>query len=226
MPGATQPRWPVTTIVGIASYHLTFTGRADHAGTTPMADRLDAAQGASAFTLAVRQIALDEFPGCVANIGSLNLSPGAFNIVPSRADLALEFRAPDPRNLDRLESFLLERARSEAQRFNLGLEIEFLGEHQPTPMNQDVQDYVRKAADALGLKSLPLASGAGHDAQSLADICPAGMLFVPSIEGASHSPREYSPWQDCLNGANVLLQAALRLAIQGSNPIPDNRGKS
>jgi N-carbamoyl-L-amino-acid hydrolase len=216
----------VTTIVGIASYHLTFTGRADHAGTTPMADRLDAAQGASAFALAVRQIVLDEFPGCVANVGSMQLSPGAFNIVPSRADVSLEFRAPDAGDFKRLEAALLERAYAEAERFNLGLEIEFLGRHQPAPMSQDVQNYVREAADTLGLKSLPLASGAGHDAQSLADICPAGMLFLPSIEGASHSPREYSPWQDCLNGANVLLQAALRLATQGSNPIPDNRGKS
>jgi N-carbamoyl-L-amino-acid hydrolase len=202
----------VTTIVGIASYHLTFTGRADHAGTTPMTDRLDAAQGASAFTLAVRQIVLDEFPDCVANVGSMSFSPGAFNIVPSQVDLSLEFRAPDPGHLKRLEASLLERAQVEAERFNLGLEIAFLGRHQPAPMSQTVQDAIRDAARGLGLESLLLASGAGHDAQSLADICPVGMLFIPSIEGASHSAREYSLWQDCINGANVLLQAALRLA--------------
>ncbi|MEJ2350879.1 MAG: Zn-dependent hydrolase [Anaerolineales bacterium] len=203
----------VTTIVGIASYHLTFTGRADHAGTTPMADRLDASQGASAFTLAVRQIVLDEFPDCVANVGSMSFSPGAFNIVPSQVDLSLEFRAPDSSHFKRLETSLIERAQMEAERFNLGLEIEFLGRHQPAPMSQTIQDAIRDAARGLGLESLPLASGAGHDAQSLADICPVGMLFIPSIEGASHSPREYSLWQDCINGANVLLQAALRLAI-------------
>jgi N-carbamoyl-L-amino-acid hydrolase len=202
----------VTTIVGIASYHLAFTGRADHAGTTPVADRLDAAQGASAFTLAVCQIVLDEFPDCVANVGSMRFSPGAFNIVPSRVDLSLEFRAPDSSHFKRLEASLLERARMEAERFNLGLEIEFLGRHQPAPMSQTIQDAIRDAARGLALESLPLASGAGHDAQSLADICPVGMLFIPSIEGASHSPREYSLWQDCINGANVLLQAALRLA--------------
>ena len=202
----------VTAIVGIASYHLTFTGRADHAGTTPMADRLDASQGASAFTLAVRQIVLDEFPDCVANVGSMSFSPGAFNIVPSQVDLSLEFRAPDSSHFKRLETSLIERAQMEAERFNLGLEIEFLGRHQPAPMSQTIQDAIRDAARGLGLESLPLASGAGHDAQSLADICPVGMLFIPSIEGASHSPREYSLWQDCINGANVLLQAALRLA--------------
>jgi N-carbamoyl-L-amino-acid hydrolase len=204
----------VTTTVGIASYHLTFTGRADHAGTTPMADRLDAAQGASAFTLAARQIVLDQFPDCVANVGSMRFSPGAFNIVPSQVDLSLELRAPDPGHFKRLEASLLERAQVEAEHFNLGLEIEFLGRHQPAPMSRIVQDAIREAAGALALESLPLASGAGHDAQSLADICPVGMLFIPSIEGASHSPREYSLWQDCINGANVLLQAALRLATQ------------
>ncbi len=84
----------VTDIVGIASYTLSFFGRANHAGTTPMADRLDAAQGASAFTLAARRLVIEEFPGCVANVGAMRFSPGAFNIVPQAVDLSLEFRAP------------------------------------------------------------------------------------------------------------------------------------
>lgn len=107
----------VTSIVGVASFRIIFNGRADHAGTTPMHSRLDAAQGASAFTLATRRLVLDEFPHCVANIGQMALRPGAFNIVPEQATLALEFRAPDPDTLDRLETALLSLAQREAGRF-------------------------------------------------------------------------------------------------------------
>ena len=99
------------------------------------------------------------------------------------------------------------RARSRWQ-----LHVEFLGKHEPTPMSEQAQRAIRDACDALGLTHTPLVSGAGHDAQNLATICPAGMIFVPSVDGASHSPREFTEWQDCVNGANVLLQAALQIA--------------
>ena len=201
----------VTAIVGICSYRLSFVGRANHAGTTPMIDRLDAAQGASAFILAARQTVVEEYPDCVANVGALHLSPGAFNIVPERADLALELRSSDLPTFERLEAALLQRARVEAERFGLGLEIKFLGKHFPTPMSALVQQAIARAAEDWGLTHMPLVSGAGHDAQSLASLCPTGMIFVPSQGGASHSPREYTQWEDCVNGANVLLGAALEL---------------
>jgi len=202
----------VTTIVGICSYRLIFSGRADHAGTMPMDSRLDASLGAAGFTLAARRIVLESFPDCVVNVGEMVLEPGAFNIVPSQANLALEFRSPEEKTLNRLEIALMASAQEEARRFGLGLEIESLSRHQPTPMSATAGRAIIAAAEELGLKHIPLASGAGHDAQSLADLCPAGMIFVPSQEGASHSAREFTQWEDCLNGANVLLGAALRLA--------------
>jgi N-carbamoyl-L-amino-acid hydrolase len=202
----------VSSIVGICSYQLAFLGRADHAGTTPMTDRLDAAQGAAAFTLAVRQKVLHDFPDCVANVGMSRLLPGAFNIVPQRAELALELRSAEPHSYAQLESALLEIAQAEAAHYGLELETEFLGHHQPTPLSPLAQQAIRQAADSLSLSHMPLVSGAGHDAQALAPLCPAGMIFIPSQGGASHSPREFSTWEDCVNGANVLLQAALRMA--------------
>jgi len=202
----------VTAIVGICSYRLSFIGRSDHAGTTPVPERLDAALGASSFILEVRRTILEEFPDCVANVGALQLSPGAFNIVPERADLSLEFRSSDPTSYQRLEEALLQLARIEAQDYGLRLEIEFLGKHYPTPMSSIAQQAIIQAADYLGLTHTPLVSGAGHDAQSLAKTCPAGMIFVPSEGGASHSPREFTRWEDCVNGANVLLGAAIRMA--------------
>jgi N-carbamoyl-L-amino-acid hydrolase len=203
----------VSAIVGIASYRLTFIGRADHAGTTSMEDRLDASLGASAFTLAARELVMKDFPNCVVNIGQMEFTPGAFNIVPARAKVALEFRAPDEDDFKRLEAALIKLAQREARRFGLDLEPDFLGKHSPTPMSAEAQRAFSEACDSLGLKHTSLVSGAGHDAQSLAQTCPVGMIFVPSVGGASHSPREFTPWVDCVNGANVLLQTALRFAV-------------
>jgi N-carbamoyl-L-amino-acid hydrolase len=202
----------VSGIPGIGFYHLTFTGRADHAGTISMRDRLDAAQGASAFTLAVRQMLIEEFAECYANIGQARYEPGAFNIVPERAILSLEFRSLDPGQFEQLEKTLLRRARVEAERFGLGWEAEHLGKHEPAAMSQQAQKAISDAAAQLGLGTLALSSRAGHDAQIMASLCPAGMIFVPSAGGASHSAQEFTAWQDCVNGANVLLQAALRMA--------------
>ncbi len=202
----------VTDIVGIVSYRLTFVGRADHAGTTMMQERLDAAQGASAFTTAIRDVVIERFPNCVANVGKMEFAPGAFNIVPERVVVSLEFRAPSADELKQMESALLARAESEAQRFGLELEIELVGRHAPTPMSAVAQKTFADACAALGLSRMNLVSGAGHDAQMLASVCPVGMIFVPSVAGASHSPREFTKWDDCVNGANVLLQAALRMA--------------
>jgi N-carbamoyl-L-amino-acid hydrolase len=202
----------VSGIVGIGFYHLTFIGRADHAGTTSMEARLDAAQGAASFIQTARRSTMAQFPGCVATVGRMQLEPGATNIVPARASLTLEFRAPDENTFRALEHTLLGEAATAAAAQGLKLNIEHRGEHLPAPMSPIGQAAIAEAARALDLKTIDLHSGAGHDAQSLAAICPVGMLFIPSVDGASHSAREFSTWQDCINGANVLLQAALHMA--------------
>jgi N-carbamoyl-L-amino-acid hydrolase len=201
----------VSAIVGIWSYRLSFIGRADHAGSTTMDDRLDASLGASAFTLAARELVMKEFPNCVVNVGKMDFAPGAFNIVPARVDVSLEFRSPDEEQFKRLDTALLELAGREALRFDLELKIEFLGKHSPSIMSDVVQKAYANACDDLGLTHTSLTSGAGHDGQSFERICPVGMVFVPSVNGTSHSPKEFTKWEDCVNGANVLLQAALRL---------------
>ena len=202
----------VSAIVGIWSYRLTFIGRADHAGSTAMDQRLDASLGASAFTLAARETVIAGFENCVVNVGRMDFFPGAFNIVPARVDLALEFRSPDAAQFQRLNSVLLERAAQEAQRFGLDLKIQPLGKHSPVLMDAGLQGILAESCDLLNLRHISLPSGAGHDGQSLAEMCPIGMIFVPSQHGASHSPREFTEWQDCVNGANVLLQSVLQLA--------------
>jgi N-carbamoyl-L-amino-acid hydrolase len=142
----------------------------------------------------------------------MDFSPGAFNIVPARVGMALEFRAPDENQFGQLEEALLALAGESAARYGLGLESEFLSKHPPAPMSKRAQTAIAAAAESLGLDHIPLTSGAGHDAQSLAPLCPAGMIFVPSQGGASHSAREFTEWVDCVNGANTLLRAALVMA--------------
>jgi len=202
----------VSAIVGIWSYRLSYVGRADHAGSTTMQDRRDAALGAAAFTLAARQLLMRDFPDCVVNVGRMEFAPGAFNIVPARVDVSLEFRSPDAAEFEKLNKALLTAAKEQADRYGLGLDTADLGRHDPCPMDSAVQQAMTAACEDLALSYVSLASGAGHDGQSLAGLCPVGMLFVPSVDGASHSPREYTAWPDCVNGANALLQIVLRLA--------------
>ena len=202
----------VSAMVGICSYRLRFIGRADHAGTTGMQDRLDASLGASDFTLAARRLVMEGFPQCTVNVGDMAFEPGAYNIVPQRVTLALEFRSPEAAQFKQLEETLLAEAQRCADQYSLGLEIEFQGRHQPAPMSQVVQGTYASACERLGLSHASLPSFAGHDPQSLADLCPVGMIFVPSVNGTSHAPGEFTEWRDCLNGASVLLQTVLEIA--------------
>jgi N-carbamoyl-L-amino-acid hydrolase len=204
----------VSGIVGITSYRVTFHGAANHAGTTPMEARHDAGLGASAFVLTARELVLRDFPGCVVNVGQMQFRPGAFNIIPGAAELALEFRAPEPKRLEELQSSLSGLAHLVARQFELTAALESLGGCVPAPMSARAQAAVAQAADALALTHTALYSGAGHDAQSLAAVTEAGMIFIPSRAGVSHSPREHSDWEACVNGANVLLRAALALTAE------------
>ncbi|MEJ2736347.1 MAG: Zn-dependent hydrolase [Anaerolineae bacterium] len=202
----------VSGIVGIRSFKVRFLGRADHAGTASMGRRLDAAQGASAFTLAVRETVMAEFPGCVATVGDMGFEPGVFNVVPRAVTVSLEFRADTEAKLDEIEAGLAQQASQAAQRFGLDLDIRPLDRTAPARMHERVQEAFAGACRTLGLRPTFLPSGAGHDAQCLAAVCPTGMVFVPSVGGSSHSAAEFTRWRDCVNGANVLLYAALTLA--------------
>ncbi|HSJ52792.1 MAG TPA: Zn-dependent hydrolase, partial [Anaerolineae bacterium] len=177
----------VTAITGIRSFNVRFGGRADHAGTTPMESRRDAAVGASAFVLAVRETVMERFPGCVATVGNMAFEPGVFNVVAHRVTTSLEFRAEDEARLDAIEAALREAAVAAARPFGLDVDIETLDRTAPAQMHPRVQAALAEACAGLGLSHRFLPSGAGHDAQCLAQVCPTGMIFVPSAGGLSHS---------------------------------------
>ena len=202
----------VTGIIGSSSFKVVFEGEARHAGTTPMDARRDAALGAAAFVLAVREIVAREFPECVATVGDIATEPGSFNVVPRLARLRMECRSLDAAELTALEEALGDRARREAEAFGLSVTVERVGRWEPTPTDSRFRAALSDAATALGLSTMELPSGAGHDAQALAPITPVGMVFVPSVAGISHDPSEHTRWVDCVNGANVLLGATVQLA--------------
>jgi len=205
-----------TGIVGIRGFRVAFRGRADHAGTAEMNMRLDAAQGAAAFTLSARTLVMRTFPECVVNVGDIRVEPGAFNIVPEVATVALEFRSADGETLDAMEAGLLQQAERDADAFGLRVATEPVDRIEPILMDARMIETLENVCRALGLHSLRMPSRAAHDAQSLARVCPAGLVFVPSEGGRSHSPEEFTEWDDCVRGANVLLQTALRLARAGT----------
>ncbi len=202
----------VTSIVGIRSYWLEFDGEAAHAGTKAVEERRDALLGAADFALRARELVLERFVPGVVNCGILELQPGAFNIVPARVRLSLEFRHGAVALLDEMEVELLRLAEECAARYGLSLDRAPVVGIGPAPMHSGVQAAIEGAAEALGLSHTRLMSFAGHDPQSLAPIAPTGMFFVPCRDGISHNPAEYTRDEDCVNAANVLLHSALLIA--------------
>jgi N-carbamoyl-L-amino-acid hydrolase len=203
----------VEAIVGIRRRRLIFRGQADHAGTTPMDRRRDAFLGACEYALAAREAVVARGGGrSVTNFGRIELSPGVSNIVPARAELLQEMREIDGRVLARLDRECQALARAVARRRKLGVTIEHLAETAPAVCAPRVRRAVIKACRDLGLRFCEMPSAAGHDAQNLATITDAGMIFIPSQGGRSHRPDEWSDWKAIERGANVLLHTLRALA--------------
>jgi N-carbamoyl-L-amino-acid hydrolase len=204
----------VEGIVGIGWWDITIEGQANHAGTTPMNRRHDALAGAAELTLAIEHIAATRPGRQVATVGRIRAEPGAPNVIPGRVVMSLEIRDLSRAVIDEV----LASVRSAAEEIgkNRGLAIRIDSAHvdlEPALTDRRLQKVIVDAADALGLKRMPMPSGAGHDAQELAPVAPIGMIFVPSRGGISHSPREYTSPQQMANGAAVLLRAVL--AVDG-----------
>lgn len=199
----------VTSIVGIRSLWLGFTGEAAHAGTQPMDERQDALWGASAFVQRARDLVMQHFTPGVMNCGKLTLSPSAFNIVPAQVELALEFRHGTEALLDEMEGALRGLAQAVADEYGLKLAVVVAGRYQPALMDAGLMTQIEQAAERVGVSHTRLISFAGHDAQSTSRVTPSAMFFVPSVNGISHNPHELTHDHDCFNGANVLLHTVL-----------------
>jgi N-carbamoyl-L-amino-acid hydrolase len=202
----------VTSIVGLCGATVSFVGRADHAGTTPMDVRQDALRAAADFLNRLAALATATGPSTVITCGRIAVEPGGANVVPRLATLSLDFRDPSHGNLDILRRRLEDEARAVAAAHAVALEWRTQPVVRPVPMDESIRATISAAADALSLRRADLPSGAGHDAQNMAQLAPTAMIFVPSKDGRSHSPAEHTEFAAIERGANVLLATLIRLA--------------
>lgn len=201
----------VEGIVGIRWWRVTWEGMANHAGTTPMDRRRDALLAAARFIQAVNRIVTSEPGRQVGTVGQIEAYPGAPNVIPGRVVCSLELRDLDDAKIHRLYAAIEEEARGIAQESGVTVRFEPVNVNKPAPTDPRVRDAIEAAAQDLGLSTKRMPSGAGHDAQDMARLGPTGMIFIPSVDGISHSPKEFSRPEDIANGANVLLHTLLRL---------------
>ena len=201
----------VEGIVGIHRYEVVIEGMTNHAGTTPMNERHDALVAASSLTLAVRDIASRRQGRQVGTVGRIDVEPNSPNVIPGRATLSIEFRDLSVATLRDLGDAIKARAAEIAKETGTAITFTLAGTNDPAMATGGVRDAIGRAASAAGLQTMTLPSGAGHDAQQIAKIAPMGMIFVPSVGGISHSPRELTSWDDCAHGADVLLRTVLEL---------------
>lgn len=201
----------VEGIVGIKQWMVNFQGKANHAGTTPMDQRQDAMLAAAKYVVETNRIARSTPGRQVATNGKIKALPGAPNVIPGLVEMTLEIRDLD---FDKMLS-LYEKIKVAGEEIanETGVSITYtpLNEDIPAVTDKRIQDMIAASAKDLGLTHKYMPSGAGHDTQDMARITPTGMVFVPSKDGISHSPKEFTSAQDMANGASVLLQTILKL---------------
>lgn len=201
----------VEGIVAIHRYDVVIEGQVNHAGTTPMNERHDAMVAASQLTLAVREIASRRQGRQVGTVGRIEIEPNSPNVIPGKATLSVEFRDLSEEVLRELGDAIKGRGAAIAKETGTTITFTLASTNVPAMATSGVQEAIGRAAAKANLQTMKLPSGAGHDAQQIAKIAPMGMIFVPSVGGFSHSPKELTTWEDCARGADVLLKTVLEL---------------
>jgi N-carbamoyl-L-amino-acid hydrolase len=201
----------VEGIVGLSWWEVTVSGFANHAGTTPMDQRQDALLAAAKYVEAVN-LAVRSIPGRqVATVGKIQAFPGATNVVPGKVVTTLDVRDLDPTKIAQVLEKIRESVKLIEAKTGTRFEFNQTSLSNPALADERFKSAIDASAKSLGLTTISLPSGAGHDAQEIADICPIGMIFIPSRGGISHSPKEFTEGSDITNGGNVLLQSLLKL---------------
>jgi len=202
----------VESVQGISWTEVHLTGQSNHAGTTPMSMRRDPGFVAAATAAFIREMVVDLGEPQVGTVGRVELAPNLVNVVPASATFTVDLRNTDEEVLRDSERRLRSFIEHEAELEGCVVELRSLARFEPVTFDPSVVDLVANTASDLGHSVLRMPSGAGHDAQMLARVCPTGMIFTPSRDGISHNPAEHTDADDLEAGANVLLHAMLRLA--------------
>jgi len=195
----------VTAISGATRLRLTLTGATDHSGATPMSLRHDALCAAAEVVLAAEQAGnAEQLPESVATAAILTALPGAMNVIPGRAELYLDIRSTDIASVERMVQAISSAAVTVGKRRDIAVEIAPLTRAAPVDLDVTLVAQIEESARALGYSMTRMASGAGHDVQSVADLARTGMIFVPSRGGISHAPEEYTAPDAILRGIRAL----------------------
>ncbi|MCX4242320.1 Zn-dependent hydrolase [Paraliomyxa miuraensis] len=202
----------VEGVQGISWTEFTVTGISNHAGTTPLRLRHDAGWVAGSLIQYVRTMALELGGDQIATVGSLRLHPDLVNVIPNRAVFTVDLRNTDEAVLQQAEARLHAHVRALAEQEGVTVAHRSLARFEPVSFEPELVDRIEATALRLGHTTRRMPSGAGHDAQMLARICPAAMIFVPSVRGISHNVAEHTDPADLEAGANVLLQVMCELA--------------
>ena len=202
----------VEGIVGIVHWEVTVEGFANHAGATQMNMRQDALLAASKFIIAFNEVITSVKGTQVGTVGKIAVQPGAYNVIPGKAKLGLEIRDLSADKIEMLFKQIEYRAASIAKESTTKISfVRQANESKPALTDKKLQQTINATAKSLGFTTKFMQSGAGHDTQHMGDIAPAAMIFIPSVSGISHSPKEFSTAMDMENGANVLLKTILSL---------------
>jgi beta-ureidopropionase / N-carbamoyl-L-amino-acid hydrolase len=204
----------VENLQGISWQEIVITGQSNHAGTTPMRLRRDAGYCAAAITVFVRELALRYGGSQVATVGAIDLHPNLINVIAARARVTVDLRNTDEPTLQRAERELGAFIQRLAEQESVTIDARRLVRFDPVRFDARLVRLIEASANARGHRTRRMTSGAGHDAQMMARICPSAMIFVPSVKGISHNPREHTEPADLLRGANVLLDVLLGLASE------------
>jgi len=214
----------VTGIQGISWQELVVSGQANHAGTTPMLYRHDAGYVAASIATFVRHMVSQIGPPQVGTVGRLDLYPDLVNVVAAKATMTVDLRNTDELALEDAEERLAGYVTEIAAREGVKVSRRQLARFEPVEFDPRVISLVEGTAASLGYKARRLPAGAGHDAQMLARVCPAGMIFVPSVDGVSHNPGEFTRPEHLEVGANILLQVLVRLSEEREVPPAHTAG--
>lgn len=206
------PIGAVENLQGISWQRITIDGVANHAGTTPMSMRTDAGYAAARVITFLHDRAKASNTPTVATVGTMRFEPNAINVIPSQAVFTVDLRDPDEQRLQAEEAALAACLEQLADTEGVTISVERLARFEPVIFDIRIVELIEAAAKNRGLGVKPMTSGAGHDAQMMARIAPAAMIFVPSAGGISHNPREHTEDAELVAGANILLDVVTELA--------------
>jgi N-carbamoyl-L-amino-acid hydrolase len=206
----------VENISGMAWIMATILGNENHAGTTPMKMRKDALVAASDVISFINRRANEMVEklgsSTVGTVGKLNVFPNGTNIVPGRVEMGIDIRDVIQENMENLRNETVEVIERLEKKYGVGINIRMPITHAPAPLSSEVTNIIEKSAKQVGINVRRMNSGAAHDAQNMAERVKTGMIFVPSVNGVSHAPMEWTGWEDIENGVKVLTQTLKNLS--------------